>query len=132
MQVFATALPNLGKYHDDNETINVVLEDGSVGTVIYLANGDRILPKEYIEIFSQGKVAILEDFRQLKLIAGGKQKIMRSSGQDKGHRLEMDAWIDAIRTGKPEPVPFDQAVNTTRATFAALRSLTSGKPELIE
>ena len=47
-------------------------------------------------IFALGiESGFLEDFRQLSLIAGGKKKVLRTSGQDKGHRLEMDAWVAA-------------------------------------
>ncbi len=109
-------------------TISVKLDDGSIGTVVYLANGDKALPKEYIEVSGGGKVAVLEDYRSVKLIAGGRTKVSRQGAQDKGHRAEMDAWVAAIRTGGAEPVPFDQAVAATQATFAALKSLSDGQP----
>jgi predicted dehydrogenase len=44
----------------------------------------------------------------------------------------MIAWVDAIREGKPEPVPFDHAVAATRATFAVLKSLSEGQPISVE
>lgn len=127
-QVYASALPDQGKYRDDNLTISVKLEDGSIGTVLYLANGDKALPKEYIEVSGDGKVAVLEDFRKVRLIAGGRTKVSRVGAQDKGHRAEMNAWVNAIQAGTLEPVPFDQAVAVTQATFAVLKSLSEGKP----
>ena len=127
-QVYASASPNQGKYNNDNLTISVKLEDGSIGTVLYLANGDKALPKEYIEVSGDGKVAVLEDFRKVRFITGGRIKVSRVGAQDKGHRSEMNAWVNAIQSGVLEPVPFDQAVAATQATFAVMKSLAEGKP----
>lgn len=126
-RVYAQALPNQGKYRDDNLTINIDLTDGSVGTILYVANGDKALAKEYIEIFGEGKVAIIDDYRCLTLVSGGRKKISRSAGQDKGHKKEMIAWVDAIRESQAEPVPFSDAVAATKASFAVLRSLAEGQ-----
>jgi len=130
--VYAQALPNQGKYRDDNLTININLTDGSVGTILYVANGDKALSKEYVEIFSEGKVAIIDDYRCLTLVSGGRKKVSRNAGQDKGHKKEMIAWVDAIREGQAEPVPFFDAVAATKASFAVLRSLAEGQVVRIE
>ena len=44
----------------------------------------------------------------------------------KGHAEEMRAFLDAVRTGRPSPVPYSQAAWSTRATFGILESLTHG------
>jgi predicted dehydrogenase len=124
-RVSAIALPNQGKYRDDNISISLTLADGSIGVVHYVANGAKELPKEYLEVSCEGKTAVLDDFRSLRLFSGGSSRVVRGR-QDKGHRAEMLAWIEAIQTGEPEPVPFDQAMSTTRATFAARQSLREG------
>ena len=130
--VFAQALPNGGRYHDDNVAISVSLHDGSVGTILYVANGDKGLSKERLEVFGDGKIAILEDFVELTLIHGGKKKVSQDGARDKGHRAEMIAWIAAIQNGKAEPVPFADAVTATRATFAILTSLAEGRVVAVE
>lgn len=124
-QVMSMALPNQGKYRDDNISISLTFEDGSVGTVLYVANGDKSVPKEYLEISGEGKTAILTDYRHLALMSGGRTRTMKQA-QDKGHRAEMLAWVEAIRTGGGEPLPFEEAVETTKATFAAMQSLREG------
>jgi predicted dehydrogenase len=131
-QVYAQALPNLGKYRDDNVAINLVLKDGSIGAILYVANGDKSLPKEALEVFGQGKAAILEDFRKVTLVAGGRAKSSNAGGQNKGHAAEMAAWVDAIRGGQPEPVPFEYSVAATRASFAVIKSLSTGQPVKVE
>jgi polar amino acid transport system substrate-binding protein len=127
-RIFAEFMPDSGKYHQDNLSINLSFEDGSIGTILYLANGDKSLPKEYIEIFSAGKVAVIDDYGTLTLIKEGKKKVSHEGARDKGHRAEMLAWMDALKAGKPEPVPFEHSVIATRASFAVLKSLQIGLP----
>jgi polar amino acid transport system substrate-binding protein len=131
-RVYTQALPNQGKYNNDNVAITIGLTDGSVGTILYVANGDKALPKEYIEIFGGGKAAIIDDYRSLALFNGGRKTVSRQGARDKGHKDEMTAWVEAIRSGQPEPVPFDHAVAATRATFAVLKSLSEGQPISVE
>jgi polar amino acid transport system substrate-binding protein len=126
-QIFAQGLPNAGKYLDDNITVNLKLSDGSVGNILYIANGDSSYPKEYIEIFGEGKVALINDFQSVTLVSGGKKRIYRGNRGDKGHEAEMVAWVSAILTGNCEPVPFSEALKATKATFSILTSLNEGR-----
>ena len=122
--VHAMALPEAGGYRDDNVTTTLQLADGSIGTIVYAANGDKSFPKERIEVFAGGRVAALDDFRALKMAHGGKQRVLKSRlRQDKGHRGEWEAWVDAIRSGGEPPIPFTQLVNTTLATFKIVEAI---------
>ena len=125
--VYAHAIPNQGKYRNDNVAITLSFEDGSIGTLLYTANGDKVLPKEYLEIFSGGKVAVLDDYQSLTVLASGKAKRSRRGARDKGHQAEMNAWIESLRLGLPEPVSLEMAVAATKATFAILKSLSENK-----
>jgi predicted dehydrogenase len=125
--VYARALPDLGRYRQDNLAVILHFPEGSVGTVTYAANGDRGIGKERLEVFGGGRVAILDDFRRLELSLGGRVKTVKS-GPDKGHSAEMAALIEAVRSGAPSPIPFDQLVAVTRATLAVLDSLAIGQP----
>lgn len=131
-RVFAEQMPDRGKYSQDNIAISLSLKDGSVGTILYVANGDRSLPKEYIEVYQAGKVAIIQDFVNLTLIHSGKKEVSKEGARDKGHRNEVSAWLSAIRSGKPEPVPFSMSVAATRSTFAVLESIRTGQTVLIQ
>lgn len=130
-RVFAEFMPDSGKYHQDNLSISLSLEDGSIGTMLYIANGDKSLPKEYIEIFCGGKVAVIDDYVTLTLIQGGKKTVSHKGARDKGHGAEMLAWMDAIKAGCPEPVSFEHSVSATRASFAVLKSLQIGLPVMV-
>ena len=98
--------------------------DGSVGVVDYLANGDKAFSKERVEVFCAGKVAVLDDFRSLETVHNGHRKVQKSTmRQDKGHFNEWQAFVSAIRSGGPAPIPCEQMLGVTRASFAAIESL---------
>ncbi len=126
--VAAHSLPDMGRYQEDNVVMTFEFPDGSIGTVTYLANGDKSLPKERVEVFSGGRVAILDDYRKLTTIRNGRRKVRRSRlRQDKGHKAEWQAFIKAITdTGEP-PIPYDHLFGVSRATFAAVDALRSGE-----
>ena len=64
VEVSAKALPDMGRYRGDNAVITLTFPDGSVGTLSYLANGDKSVSKEWVEVFAGGRVAVLDDFPQ--------------------------------------------------------------------
>ena len=124
ISVHAQALPDLGRYRQDNVILTFTFPDGSLGTVTYLATGDKAFPKERVEVFSGGCVAVLDDFRTLELMQGGKKTQVRSHlRQDKGHRAEWEAFAAAIVAGGHPPIPYEHLFGVTRASFAAVESL---------
>jgi predicted dehydrogenase/threonine dehydrogenase-like Zn-dependent dehydrogenase len=130
VSVGAIALPDVGKYHADNISMTFTFPDGSIGVVDYLANGDKSLPKERIEVFCGGRVAVLDDFRSLELIRDGRRTVTRKA-QNKGWVDEWVAFEDAIRSGGEAPIPYEQLIGVTKATFAAVESLRAGKTILV-
>ncbi len=121
-RVCAHALPDDGKYHQDNFSIALTFAEGSLGVVDYLANGDRSFSKERLEVFCEGRVAVLDDFRALTMIRDGRRQRVRCR-QDKGWRAEWVAFLHALTTDLKPPIPYDHLFGVTRATFAALASL---------
>ena len=75
-------------------SITITFANGSIGVLHYLANGDRAFPKERCEVFCGGRVAVLDDFRQVEMVYNGK-KTSRSSSfrQDKGHQAAWQAFL---------------------------------------
>ncbi|HKT68785.1 MAG TPA: bi-domain-containing oxidoreductase [Terriglobales bacterium] len=127
VRVWSHILPNSNLYCEDNVVATLQFEDGSAGTVTYVANGDKTLPKERLEVFTGGRVAVLDDFRRLELRHNGRVKLQRSFlRQDKGHRHGWSAFAEAILHGRPSPIPQAELVSTSLATFAILRSAHSG------
>jgi predicted dehydrogenase/threonine dehydrogenase-like Zn-dependent dehydrogenase len=115
-----------GQQHD-NCIVTLEMADGSLGTVIYLANGDPHFEKERIEVFGQGRVAVIENWQRARLTAGGKTRKRAGGTSGKGHAAELEAFVKAVRAGEAPPLPFDSAVATTLATFAVERSLQAGQ-----
>lgn len=125
VRVSAYALPNGGKYCEDNVSMTFTFPDGSIGVVDYLANGDKSFPKERVEVFCGGSIAILDDFVSLTTVRDGRKKEERKS-QDKGWKAEMEAFAKSIREGGAAPIPYEQLIGVTQATFAAVESIRSG------
>ena len=112
---------------EDNIVAVVKFDDGSIGNITYLANGDKAMPKELIEVFCAGKVGIINDFKNGLIYKGGKHLKLRSSG--KGHREEVAMFLNAIRDGKDSPISFRSICLTTITTFKILDSLYTGLPQ---
>lgn len=126
VSVSAHALPDGGKYREDNLSMTFTFPDGSIGVVDYLANGDKSFPKERIEVFCGGRVAVLDDFRALEMVHDGRRTVTKKA-QDKGWYSEWVAFVHAIREGSQPPIPYEQLVGVTKATFAAMESLRGGQ-----
>jgi predicted dehydrogenase len=128
LKVLARALPDDGRYCEDNVVLQLEFPGGTLGTVAYLANGDRSFAKERVEVFGGGRVAVLEDFRRLETSAGGRRRVQHSwLRQDKGHRGEWEAFVAAVGQGGPPPIPYRHLLGVARASFAAAASLRSGE-----
>jgi len=130
VEVFARALPDLGRYRQDNVAALVAFADGSLGSLHYLANGDRGAGKEFLEISSGGATAAIEDFRRTTLRRGGRVRRLGSwwRGPDKGHRAEIEAFLQAVLQGGPSPIALEEMLCSMRATLAVRESLRLGRP----
>jgi polar amino acid transport system substrate-binding protein len=126
VEVYGRALPDQGRYSQDNLIAELTFADGSLGTITYAANGDPAVNKERLEVFAGGRAALLDDFKELSLAHGRIDKHKATS--DKGHRAEMQALVTASASGKAEPVPFREALSSSRATVALAESVQSGMP----
>jgi predicted dehydrogenase/threonine dehydrogenase-like Zn-dependent dehydrogenase len=128
MQVESRVVGNAGRYSCDNVLVSLRFANGSEGTISYLANGDRSFSKERIEVFGGGAVAVLEDFRRLELVRGGRKENMQSRWrQDKGHRGEWGAFAQSVRRQTAPPIGFEEIVRSTLATLRIDESLATGK-----
>lgn len=131
-RVWVKSLPDEQWYCEDNLVLNFSFPDGSLGVITYLANGDKAFPKERLEVFWGGNVAVMDDFRRLELVHDGKRHIERSwLRQDKGHTAEMRAFLRAITKSGTPPIPYLHLLGVSQATLIAQQALHSGKEEPI-
>ncbi|WP_405989401.1 bi-domain-containing oxidoreductase [Streptomyces sp. NBC_00986] len=124
VSVYATAAPG-------NEDLQVVLRypDGSTATIGYVTTGAPGFPKETLDLVADGKVLRLDDFVRASVY--GRKKWVSSrlpKARDKGQNAELAAFIKAVRTGGPMPVPLESLVATTAATLAVQAGLAGGAP----
>ena len=106
----------------DKMIIAASFGDGSIGTLQYLANGSKSYPKESFELFCQGKVLKLDNFRKLTGYGFKGFKKMNLWSQDKGHKKQFMELVKVISKGGESLISFDEIKNVTLASFAAMES----------
>ncbi|MER7689772.1 bi-domain-containing oxidoreductase [Streptomyces sp. NPDC097610] len=124
VSVYATATSG-------NEDLQIVLRypDGSTATISYVTTGPSGFPKETLDLVADGSALRLDDFVRASVY--GRKKWVSSrlpKARDKGQNAELAAFIKAVRTGGPMPVPLESLVATTAATLAVQAGLAGGAP----
>jgi len=110
------------KENTDNASILLRFRNGSNAVINYFANGSKSYSKERVEVFSQERVLIMDNFRSTKAfgVTGFKNLKTRIN---KGHKTQFHSYIQKIKEGGEELIAFPEMVNVTLASFAALQSL---------
>jgi predicted dehydrogenase/D-arabinose 1-dehydrogenase-like Zn-dependent alcohol dehydrogenase len=108
---------------EDKASFSLQFADGSVGTVHYLANGHKSFPKERLEVFCDGRILQLDNFR--KLTGYGWQGFAKMNlwRQDKGQRACAAAFAKAVGQGGDSPIPFDELIEVSQATIEVAEAL---------
>jgi predicted dehydrogenase len=106
-----------GFINDDKVTFSLRFEDGSFGTVHYLANGHKSFPKERLEVFCARRILQLDNFRSMKGFGWPGFKDQKLWRQDKGNGACAQAFINAVNDGNPSPIPFNELVEVTKASI---------------
>ena len=120
--VCINALGENPQENTDNATILLKYENGTNAVINYFANGSKSYPKERIEVFSQERVFILDNWRKLEGF-GSKGFSKMKGSMDKGQKDEFRMLNERLQNGGEALIPFDSIENTTKATFAAIQSL---------
>lgn len=110
----------------DTFTITLEFEDGSLGTITYLANGSASYPKERIEAFAAGRVLQIDNFRSLKGYGWPGFGTMRNWRQDKGQNACVASFLAAWLNGQV-PIPQDQILEVARRTIEAAGQIQAGR-----
>ncbi|MFN0187734.1 MAG: bi-domain-containing oxidoreductase [Bacteroidia bacterium] len=120
-EVSATAMSDSSGL-EDTLSITLKMENGSIATIAYFSNGNKEVSKEYIEVYNGGLIAKIDDFKELT-ISDSKGSKKSNGNQDKGHKLELEAFVQAIKTGNASPISFESLYNSTLAAFAVVESI---------
>jgi predicted dehydrogenase len=100
----------------DNFVATLAYQDGSVCTLTYTALGHQDHPKEHAELFVDGDVLSVEDYKLLRK-ASRRTALWRSRVQQKGHRQQLEVLADALREGGPWPIALDEQLRAMDAAF---------------
>lgn len=94
----------LGQAAGDSAAITLRFDDGSIATINYLANGNRLVPKERIEVYAGGRVLRIDNFRTLS--AYGWSGFTRKAlwRQDKGQKDCARAFLAATTGARDAPI----------------------------
>jgi polar amino acid transport system substrate-binding protein len=109
----------------DNVMISLQFKDGSIGTISYLAGGDKSFTKEHIQVYGGGCIGIINDFSKGCFISNGITTKLR--GSSKGHLEQWQALAGAIKDGRASPIPFEEIVASTWTTLKSVESLNCGQ-----
>ena len=128
LPIFAYAVGGTAAELHDTVTITVRYASGSIANINYFSSGDKSYPKEQVEVYAAGGIAILDDFRRLTLTRAGKRKQIKRLSQEKGFDQEVASFLNALKSGGEAPISLQSLASTTRATFAIVESLRLGQP----
>ena len=106
----------------DTATIQLSFQDGSIGTIHYFANGSKSFPKEKIEVFTEGRILQLNNYRKLIGYGWPGFNKMNLWQQDKGHKACAKAFVDAISKGDKSPIPIEEILEVSRLSIKLANS----------
>jgi predicted dehydrogenase/threonine dehydrogenase-like Zn-dependent dehydrogenase len=109
---------------NDNATITLQFEDGSSGTIHYVAVGHKRFPKERLEVFVGGRILQLDNFRTLTAYGWPGFTRMKTWRQDKGQQACVAAFIDGIEKGGAAPIAFEELAEVSRIAIEAAERVT--------
>ncbi|HWY71031.1 MAG TPA: Gfo/Idh/MocA family oxidoreductase [Terriglobales bacterium] len=111
---------------NENFVATIAYQDGSVATLTYTALGSKSHPKETMEIFTDGKVLSMVDYKSLT-VAGIKSGNWKLMTQQKGHMEEMEALSDCLRQGAAWPISLAEQLEAPRIAFDVEQQITHGR-----
>lgn len=121
-----TAKANKSALLNDNVSISLTFENGSIANIIYTADGSKAMQKETVVVFGGGKSAIINDFKETILYSGDSHsETKKLAAQDKGHKAMLNAWLTGLKTGEP-CVAYNCLMANSLATIMAVESLALG------
>jgi predicted dehydrogenase len=108
----------------DSVSIHLEFKNGSIGVINYLANGSKSLPKERLEVFCNGSVLQLDNFRILRGFGWPGFKRDKLWRQDKGQFNCAKAFIDAVNSGESSQlIAFEELVEVTQACLDTVEQI---------
>ena len=129
IKISASAIPDANNL---NDTLNILVQfkNGSSGVIAYYANGSKSMAKEYVEVFSEGQSAILNDFKELKIYVKGSLKRTKLFNQNKGQKEMVKAYFSDLLGNGEQTIPFEEVIAVTKASFKVIESIKCGGKQI--
>lgn len=129
-EVVMNALGTNPKENTDNASILLRYKNGAQGVINYFSNGSKRYSKERVEVYSQGRTMIVDNFRKSKYF-GFKSKGL-SQSQDKGHKKQFELFLANLQKDGSPTISFEEIINTSKTAIAAVESLKTNKWMVID
>jgi predicted dehydrogenase/threonine dehydrogenase-like Zn-dependent dehydrogenase len=128
----STARERNGRAIDDIAHITLSFADGSTAAIHYLASGSSAFPKERVEAFVDGATYVIDNWLRLRRYGGrssaAARQLFRGRRQDKGHAAQISAWLAAVRSGSPAPIPLQEIMEVSEWSLRLAEQARSGNP----
>lgn len=109
---------------NDNFVATLKYADGSVCTLTYTALGDKSYPKERMEVFADGRVLTMDDYKSVT-VHGGKHKGWSSAAMQKGQLEELDALSATLLKGAAWPISLEEQLQASRVSLQVEHQINS-------
>ena len=113
----AVSINSVTNVSGDKAIITLAFADGSCGVINYLANGHKAFPKERLEVFCNGKILQLDNFRKLTGYGWKSFRKQNLRKQNKGQNECVQAFVDAIKQGNTSPISFTEIMEVATITI---------------
>ena len=126
IEVCMNAMGPDAQANTDNASILLKYENGGNAVINYFSNGSKTYSKERIEVHQQNSTLVLDNWRKLTGfgVRGFKSK---KTKQDKGHFNQFKQLLESVEKASGPTIPWEEVLNTSKATLAAVDSLIEGK-----
>ncbi|MBU1751890.1 MAG: bi-domain-containing oxidoreductase [Chloroflexi bacterium] len=125
VEVYVASATGAGASQRDNITVSLKLDNGSVGSIVYAAGGDKSFPREYVEVFGRGAVAVIQNFKSASVTRAGRTARKRGFGVDRGHVHELETFFRHLRGDSRSRCPC-ASMSPPRWRLLPWRSLSPG------
>jgi predicted dehydrogenase/threonine dehydrogenase-like Zn-dependent dehydrogenase len=131
ISVFAQSIKSENSQINSNDSVSITIQfnSGSIGNLLYLANGDSSVPKEYCEVYGGNRTVIMKNFKTVEFYKNNKMHKEKYDGK-KGHDEEIEYFINRCLGKVKQQLTLEEIMATTRTTFRIIESL--NKNQLIE
>jgi predicted dehydrogenase len=109
---------------NDNFVATLKYADGSVCNLTYTALGEKSYPKERMDVFADGKVLTMDDYKSV-VVHGGKHKGWSAATTQKGQMEELEMLSAALRGGSAWPISLNEQLQASRISFEIERQIFS-------